>query len=338
MSATETPLAPPPTPGPIPRVVPRSLPPVDRLFHGSARTVGLSVLLLTGAIGAYLGYQAIPTLEHYGFGFFTQTSWQPELNRIGIAAVFVGTVEVALVAIVISFPLALTLALFVTEIAPRWLRNWLVTATDLMAAVPGIIYGLWGFFFLEPRAIDVARWLSQFLGWIPIFHVDTNPNAAVWQQSDYTGSAFIAGLAVSMMVVPLACSIMRSVFDQVPIAEREGALALGGTKFGVIRMVVLPFSRGGIIGAGMLALGRALGETAAVLVVISPVYLIKASVVQSGVQTISALIAGNFGNATSSQLSALLAAGFFLFLLTLAVNLAASALIKRSRSGAATQL
>ena len=117
----------------------------------------------------------------------------PELNRIGIAAVLVGTAEVALVAMVVSFPLALCLALFITEYAPKRIKSWLVSAIDLMAAVPSIIYGLWGFFLLQPQAIDVARWLSQYLGWIPIFQVDTDPNAAIWQQSRYTGSVFIAG-------------------------------------------------------------------------------------------------------------------------------------------------
>jgi phosphate transport system permease protein len=227
------------------------------------------------------------------------------------------------------------MALFITELAPRRLKSWLISATDLMAAVPGIIYGLWGFFFLQPRAIDVAGWLSQYFGWIPIFHVSTNPNAPVWQQSIYTGSAFIAGLAISMMVIPLACAIMRSTFDQVPAHEREAALALDGTRTGVIRMVVLPYSTGGIVGGGMLALGRALGETAAVLVVISPAYVIKARVLESGVSTFSALIAGNFGNATKSQLSALLAAGFFLFLLTLIVNFVASIFLRRSRAATA---
>lgn len=310
----------------------------DRLFHMSATVVGLSVLVITGAIGVFLGYQAIPTLRHYGLSFFTQANWNPELNQIGIAAVLVGTVEVALIAMVVSFPLALMFALFITDYAPKRIKSWLVSVIDLMAAVPSIIYGLWGFFLLQPRAIEVSRWLSQYFGWIPIFHVDTNPNAPVWQQSSYTSSAFIAGLAVSMMAIPLACAVMRAVFDQAPLGEREAAMALGGTRFGVARMVVLPFARGGIIGGTMLALGRALGETAAVLIIISPEYIIKDRILEAGTATTSALIAGNFGNATASQLSALLAAGFVLFLITLAVNTVAAVVIRRSRSGAATEI
>jgi phosphate transport system permease protein len=277
-------------------------------------------------------------LHHYGLHFFTQSNWQPELNQIGIAAVLVGTVEVALVAMVVSFPLALMFAVFISDYAPKRIKGWLVSAVDLMAAVPSIIYGLWGFFLLQPHAITLARWMSQYLGWIPIFHVDTDPNAAVWQQSRYTSSAFIAGLAVAMMAIPLACAVMRGVFDQAPIGEREAAMALGGTRFGVVKTVVLPFAKGGIIGGTMLALGRALGETAAVLIIISPAYEIKARILEAGTQTVSALIAGNFGDATTSQLSALLTAGFVLFLITLVVNTGAAVIIRRSRSGAGTEI
>ena len=306
----------------------------DLAFRGVTTTVGISVLLITGSIGLFLGLQAVPTLSHYGFSFFTTSSWQPELNQIGIAAVLVGTVEIALVAVTVSVPLAMGFALFITEYAPRRLRSSMVSAIDLMAAVPSIIYGLWGFFLLQPHAIGLARWLSQHFGWIPIFKVSTDPNAAVWQQSKYTSSVFIAGLAVSMMVIPLACAVMRAVFDQAPRGEREAALALSGTRLGVIRMVVLPFGRGGIIGGSMLGLGRALGETAAVLLIISPAYVIKLRILEAGTQTVSALIAGNFGNATKSQLSALLTAGFVLFGITLVVNLVAAMIIRRSRSGA----
>jgi phosphate transport system permease protein len=312
--------------------------PSDRIFHGAATVVGMSVLAITGAIGLFLGYQSIPTLHHYGLHFFTEVDWQPEINRIGIAAVLVGTVEVALVAMAVAFPLALMLALFITDYAPKRVKSWLVSAVDLMAAVPSIIYGLWGFFLLQPHAIKLARWLSQYFGWFPLFHVDTDANAAVWQQSRYTSSAFIAGLAVAMMAIPLACAVMRAVFDQAPVGEREAAMALGGTRFGVVKTVVIPFAKGGIIGGTMLALGRALGETAAVLIIISPAYEIKARILEAGTQTVSALIAANFGNATASQLKALLTAGFVLFLITLLVNTAAAMFIRRSRSGAGTEI
>jgi phosphate transport system permease protein len=321
-----------------PRKITAALDRSDHVFNTTARIIGFSVLLMTGAIGVFLGYQSIPTLHHYGLSFFTESQWIPGLNKIGISAVLLGTVEVALVAMVVSVPLAIMFALFTSDYAPQWLKGYLVSAIDLMAAVPSIIYGIWGFFLLQPRAIDLSRWLSQHFGWLPIFHVDTDPNAPVWQQSRYTSSAFIAGLAVAMMAIPLACSVMRTVFDQAPAGEREAVMALGGTRWHVARRVVLPFGKGAIIGGSMLALGRALGETAAVLIIISPAYDIKVRILEAGTQTTSALIAGNFGEASKSQLSALLTAGFVLFLITIIVNTVAAVIIGRSRSGASTEL
>jgi phosphate transport system permease protein len=322
----------------VPREIDPGLPRSDRTFIGSLRGVGLFVLVLTGSIGLFLGYQAIPTLKRYGLSFFTETQWNPEQNVVGIAAVLVGTVEVALVALLVGFPLAFLTALFISEYAPPRLKASLVALIDLMAAVPSIIYGLWGFYLLQPHAIYVSRWLSQYMGWVPFFKVDTDPNAAVWAQYQYTASVFIAGLAVSMMVIPLACAVMRGVFSEAPLGEREAAYALGGTRWGMIRAVVLPFSRGGIIGGTMLALGRALGETIAVLLIISPAFDIKIRILTIGTETTSALIAGLFGEATSDQLSALLAAGFVLFVITLGINTLAAMVVNRSRSGASTEI
>jgi phosphate transport system permease protein len=321
-----------------PRDIDPGLPPSDKVFRHTARTIGLFVLVVTGSIGLFLGYQAIPTLHRYGFAFFTESDWQPQLDRVGISAVLVGTVEVALVALVVGFPLALLTALYISEYAPARIKSFLVALIDLMAAVPSIIYGLWGFFLLQPNAKFVARWLSQHFSWIPIFAVNTDPNAATWAQSQYIGSAFIAGLCVAMMVIPMACAVMRGVFAQAPIGEREAAYALGATKWGMIRSVVLPFGRGGIIGGTMLGLGRALGETIAVLLIISPTFEIKFRILTVGTQTTSALIAGRFGEATSAQLAALLTAGFVLFVITLGVNTVAAIFVSRSRSGSATEI
>lgn len=310
----------------------------DRAFAAGARSIGVFVLIMTGAIGLFLGLKSIPVLHHYGLHFFTGVQWDPETNQIGIAAVLLGTLEVAVVAMLFTVPLSIGAALFISEYAPRRLKSWLILGTDLMAAVPSIVYGFWGFFLLEPHAIGVARWLSQYLGWIPIFHVPGDPGAPVWQQATYTGSTFMAGMAVSMMAIPLATAVMRAVFDQAPVGEREAAMALGGTRWGVVQRVVLPFGRGGMIGGLMLALGRALGETAAVLIILSPFYAIRFRVLVNGGQTTSALIAGNFGQSTAAELSALLTAGFVLFLITLAVNFVAASVIARSRSGAGTDI
>jgi phosphate transport system permease protein len=321
-----------------PREIDPGLPRADRVFHLSARGIALLVLVVFGSIGVFLAYQSLPTLRHYGFGFFTEVEWNPESNQVGVAAALIGTVEVAVVALIVAFPLALGTALFISEYAPERIKATLVSLVDLMAAVPSIVYGLWGFDQLQAHAKFIARWLHQYLGFLPFFHVDTDPNAAVWAQSRYTGSMFIAGLAVAMMVIPIACSVMRGVFAAAPIGEREAAYALGATRWGVVRSVVLPFGRGGIIGGTMLGLGRALGETVAVLLIISLAFEVKLSVLQVGGSTISALIADRFGDATSAQLSALLTAGLVLFVLTLIVNTIAAVIVGRSRSGAATEI
>jgi phosphate transport system permease protein len=321
-----------------PRRIASSLHPADRFFRHSVRGVGIFVLLLVAAIGVFLGYQLIPTIHFYGWHFFTQAKWLPGTKTSGISAAVVGTIEVAIIALAVSFPLAISTALYITEVAPPRARNWLIAGVDLMAAVPSIIYGAWGAFELEPHARDLARWLSEYFGWLPIFKVDADPHAAVWEKSRFTSSVFIAGLAVAMMVTPLACAVMRGVFAQAPIGEREGALALGATRWGMIRSVVLPFGRGGIIGGTMLGLGRALGETVAVLLIIAPDFGIKIRILQTGAITISALIANFFGEATGVQLRALLAAGFVLFVMTLAVNTVAGIVVTRSRSGSATEL
>ena len=322
----------------VPRELEQTLSPGDRTFRGIARSTGLFVLVLTGSIGLFLGYQAIPTLQRYGLSFFTENQWLPQQDIVGLSAVLLGTVEVAFVALLVGCPRALLTALYSSEYAPARLKSTFVALIDLMAAIPSIIYGLWGFFLLQPQAIHVSRWLAQHFGWIPLFHVDTDPNSASWAQTKFTASAFIAGLAVSMMVIPLACAVMRGVFAAAPLGEREAALALGSTKWGMIRTVVIPFGTGGIIGGTMLALGRALGETVAVLLIISPAFDIKGSILSVGTETTSALIAGLFGEASKAQLSALLTAGFVLFVLTLAVNTVAAIFVNRSRSGAATEI
>jgi phosphate transport system permease protein len=305
----------------------------DRAFRTVATGTGLTMLVITGAIGLFLGLQAIPTLHHYGLRFFTQVQWQPDLDQLGIAGVLVGTFEVALVAIVIALPLALAVALYITEYAPPRLKPALISLVDLMAAVPSIIWGIWGGYLIMPRALYVAHWLHLHLGWIPFFRVDTDPRAADWAQSRYTSSAFMAGIAVSAMVLPMASAVMREVFDQAPIGEREAARALGATRWGVIRTVVLPFGRGGIVGGSMLALGRALGETISVLLIISPVFVIKFRVLEAGTNTISALIATRASESTHAQLAALLTAGFVLFAITLGINTVAAGFVARSKGG-----
>jgi len=319
-----------------PRTIDPALPRVDRFFHGGAIAIGMSVFVIMGAIGIFLGWQSIPTFQRYGWSFFTENQWQPEQDRIGISAVLLGTFTVAMVALVIAFPLAFTTALYISEYAPPRLRNPLVSLVDLMAAVPSIIWGLWGFFLIQPKAINIAHWIHSHMGSLPFLQVDTDPDASQWAQSRYAASAFVAGIAVAMMVLPMAAAIMRQVFSSAPMGEREAALGLGSTRWGMVRAVVLPFGRGGIIGGTMLAMGRALGETIAVVLIISPAFDLKFRPLEVGTETVSALIAGRFGEATSNQLRALLTAGFVLFIITLVINTLAAMIVSRSRSGAQT--
>lgn len=321
-----------------PRLVSPGLTAGDQAFRRGATLVGITVLLITSTIGLFLGYQSIPTLQRYGLSFFIENEWRPENDVIGISSTVLGTLQVAFLALLMAFPLALATALFITEYAPIRIRSALVSLIDLMAAIPSIVWGLWGFFLIQPHAIGIARWLSQYMSWVPFFEVGTDPSAALWAQTKFTSSAFIASIPVAMMVLPMACAVMRGVFAQAPPGEREAALALGGTNWGAIRTVVIPFGRGGIIGGTMLALGRALGETIAVLLIISPDFSLKVRPLEAGTETVAALIAGRFGEATSAQLSALMTAGFVLFLITLAVNTIAAIFVNRSRSGAATEI
>jgi phosphate transport system permease protein len=325
-----------------PTDTPRDLKPTpsigDRIFHGGARSIGVLILVIFGAIGVFLAIQGIPTFRQYGWSFFTQNEWLPNRNLIGISAVVLGTFLVAGIALAFSFPLALTTAIYISEYAPRAVKRFLVSLVDLMASVPSIIYGLWGLFLIDPEIFGISHWLHQNLGFIPFFAVATDPNAPTVAESKYVHSMFSAGIAVSMMVIPIACSVMREVFSQAPSGEREAAYALGATKWGMIRTVVLPFGRGGIIGGTMLALGRALGETVAVLLILAPAFDFKIKILEVGGITTSSLIASRFGEATSTQLSALLTAGFVLFVITVVVNTIAALIVNRSRSGAATEI
>lgn len=310
----------------------------DRAFRGIARGSGAVVLAVMLLVGVFLGYRAWTALKVAKWSFLTTAAWEPDSHHFGIAAVLTGTVLIGVVAIVIAVPLALGTALYISEYAPRRLKRTLVSLVDLMAAVPSVVYGLWGAFFLQGHVVGLSRWISQYFGWIPLFHVDgADPHDPLATATVYTSSTFIAGMVVALMVTPIACSVMREAFTQAPGGEREGAYALGATKWGMIRTVVLPFGLGGIIGGTMLGLGRALGETIAVYMIISPVFAIQPHLLQNGANSVSALIALRYGSASTFGMSALMAAGLALFVLTLVVNFIASSIVARSRSGAGVE-
>ena len=295
---------------------------------------GTIVVTIMSLVGLFLLYQGSQALGVAGPEFVTVQAWDPNSKNFGIAAVLAGTVFIALTAIAIAIPLALGTALYISEYAPAKIKNALVTIVDLMAAVPSVVYGLWGFFFLSPNILPVSQWLSTYLGWIPFLAVDGfDANDPLASPTVFAASTFIAGIVVALMVAPITSSIMREVFTQAPLGEREGALALGATRWGMIRSVVLPFGSGGIIGGTMLGLGRALGETIAVFLIISPVFVIQPHILEKGANSIAALIALRYNEASNFELSALMAAGLALFLITLVVNFGASTIIARSRSG-----
>ena len=308
----------------------------DRVFHRVSLSAGLVVLAIMGLVGTFLTARALEALTKDGiWKFLTTQAWEPDANNFGIAAVLTGTVLIAMVAIFIAIPLAIGTALYISEYAPGRIKGTLVSLIDLMAAVPSVVYGLWGFFLLQGHMVPLAKWIATYFSWIPIFKVDGfNPNDPLSPATIFTSSTFIAGTVVALMITPSICSISREVFTRAPAGEREGALALGATKWGMIRSVVLPYGRGGVIGGTMLGLGRALGETIAVYMIISPIFVIQPQILKNGGSSVSALIALRYGEASSFGTSALMAAGLALFILTLIVNFGASSIVARSRSGA----
>jgi len=307
----------------------------DRAFRGMARGSGALVLAMMVLVGGFLVLRGRLALKVDGFRFLTNQQWQPDSHNFGIAGVLIGSVLIGLTAICLALPLALGSALYISEYAPAYLRRTLIALVDLMAAIPSVVYGLWGFLFLNQHVVGISRFISTYLGWIPLFKVNgADPHDALINLNAYSGSTFVAGMTVALMVTPIACSVMREAFAQAPLGEREGAYALGATRWGMIRTVVLPFGRGGIIGGTMLGLGRALGETIAVYIVISFGFQIQPHILQAGTSSVSALIANHYGAATDFEMAALMAAGLALFVLTLIVNFAASAIVARSRSGA----
>ena len=309
----------------------------DRVFRLGVGASGIAVLVIMCLVGLFLTIRAFQALSQAGLSFITTQTWEPDGGNFGIAAVLTGTILIALTAIFFAVPLSTGVALYISEYAPRKIKQTLVSLVDLMAAVPSVVFGLWGFFFLQGQIIGIARWLSTYLGWIPIFSVDgSDPNDPLSSATVFTSSTFIAGIVVALMVAPITTSVMREVFSQAPVGEREGAYALGATKWGMIRSVVLPFGKGGMIGGTMLGLGRALGETIAVFMIISPVFMIQPHILQNGTNSVSALIALRYGEATPFGTSALMAAGLALFIITLIVNFIASSIVARSRSGASS--
>jgi len=296
----------------------------DRIFKGLASGSGIFVLVVMGAIGAFLIWKSIPALQQNSANFFTTSAWFPDDNPpvFGIAALLFGTVMSALIAMLIAVPIGIGIALFIAYYAPRPVASTLAFVTDLLAAVPSIIFGLWGLAVLMPNMAGTAQWLNDYLGWIPLFNNELGV---------YSKSLLIAGVVLAIMVLPTISAVTREVFVQVPRAHVEGSLALGATRWEMVRMAVFPFARPGMISASMLGLGRALGETIAVALILSASFTINWHITEPGGNSFAANIALKWNEAGPIGLSALIASGLVLFIITLAVNMLARWIISRRK-------
>lgn len=302
----------------------------DRIFDLVTAASGLLVLVLLVLIGVFLLLRSGEALDVAGGSFLTRVEWRTDVDppEIGVLGLLAGTVTVAVVAVVVAVPLGACAALFITDYASgRW-RGALTGLIDLLAAIPSLLYGLWGFLLLGSLLAPLSEWLSRHLSWVPLF--------AAEEDASFEGSMLVAGIVVSLMVLPIVASVAREVFARTPPGEKEAALALGGTRWGMVRMVVLPYGRGGLIGGSMLGLGRALGETIAVSLLLPQLPSLTWRILENGGATVSGFIALRAG-ADEFTTSGLMAAGLVLFLLTLATNIGASVVISRSRSGAGVE-
>ncbi|MCO5968830.1 MULTISPECIES: phosphate ABC transporter permease subunit PstC [Actinoallomurus] len=295
----------------------------DRLFGLSAKGSGILLLAVMAAIAVFLIVKALPALRADKANFLTSQEWNPDAaqSRFGIAQLTFGTVLSSLLALILATPVAVGIALFIGFYAPRRLADGLGYVVDLLAAVPSIVYGLWGLQFFVPKMNGVATFLHDDFGWIPLFGGDTVGGQCI----------LTASIVLAIMILPIISSITREVFLQVPRANVEAALALGATRWEVIRMAVLPFGRSGMISASMLGLGRALGETIAVALVLGTASGISLHLLKPGGNTFAANIANTFAMAGKIGQSALIASGLVLFVITLLVNMAARAVIARRK-------
>lgn len=303
----------------------------DRIFRGVVTAGGFTSFIVLGLITLFLWLQSSDVFSTFGLGFITGEIWTPDVpgtddkGSFGIGAMLVGTLITSVIALVFAVPVAVGLALFLTQYAPSFLRGPLTVLVDLMAAIPSIVYGLWGYFVLMPHAIYWAKLLHKWFGWIPLFDVP----APIFERSP-----FIAGLVLAVMIVPIITAVSREVFSQAPRDRIEAAYALGASKWAAIRAVVIPHGRPGVVGGAMLGLGRALGETVAVYLVLNIVFDINLKILASAGGSVASMIVNKFGEATEFEIQGLMAAGLVLFTLTLAVNFMADLIVRFAGKGA----
>ncbi|WP_371504392.1 phosphate ABC transporter permease subunit PstC [Allokutzneria sp. NRRL B-24872] len=275
------------------------------------------IVVLIAAIGIFLLLRAVPSLQRDNVNFLLSRDWvtnDPANLRFGIIDLLWVTVAASAVALVLATPVALGIALFLTQYAPRRLARSLAYVVDLLAAVPSIIFGLWGIQVLAPTLLPFAEWLNDVLGWIPIFALGNVSTGG-------GGNIFISGVVLAVMILPIITAVSREIFERTPVAHVEGALALGATKWEVVRTTVLPFGKAGFISAAMLGLGRALGETIALTTILSATDSPPNYTIFDGGATFASRIAlGSAEFNDNLTVGAYIAAGLVLFLITFAVN------------------
>jgi phosphate transport system permease protein len=297
----------------------------DTVFEWACKGAGVFVLLLLGAIIVELFIAGLPAFRAFGVGFIWSTDWDPVQEVFGAGVSIYGTIVTAVLSIILAVPLAFGVAFYLTELAPSWLRRPVGTAVELLAAVPSIIYGMWGFFVIVPAfATYVQPTLIDVLGELPLV-------GFLFQGAPFGTGIFTAAFILAIMILPFIAATMRDVFEQVPPVYKESAYGLGATTWEVMRGVVIPYTRVSVVGGIMLGLGRALGETMAVTFVIGNANRITTSLFGPG-NTIASLVALEFGESEigSLKLASLLALGFILFVLSFIV-LATSRYLLRSR-------
>jgi phosphate ABC transporter permease protein PstC len=296
----------------------------DRALRWGLTGLAAGILILIGFFFVRLYIEAKPAFDRFGvFGFAFDNNWDVSKAVFGALPLVVGTLVTSAVALLIGVPIAIATALFISELAPVRIRGPLTVTVELLAAVPSVVYGLWGVFLLIPRLRPAEQWFADTFSFLPFIGGNVaGPNY------------FLAGLILAIMIVPIVSAITREVMATVPTDHKEAALALGATRWEMIRMAVLPYSRAGIAGASMLGLGRAIGETIAVTLVIGNAPRIGHQLFDQG-YTLAAVIANEFGEAASDPLhrAALIAAGLVLFVLTLAVNAVARGFVMRAERG-----
>lgn len=298
----------------------------DKIFRNGVTAGAMTAFVVMSLIAGLLFFRGFQIFKAFGFDFITTSTWDGadgtiQNAKFGVAAMLVGSIIVATIAMAVAFPFVVTSALFLEFYVPKRLKAVLVAILDLMAAIPSIIYGLWGYLVLMPKASGWASTINKYFDWIPIFHVD---------YANFDASPFISGLVLALMILPIAMSVTREVYSRAPQDQIAAAYALGGSRWGALRAVVLPFGRSGLIGGMLLGLGRALGETIAVLLTLNLVFQVKFQVLASAGGSVASLIASRFGEASPLELKALMAAGLVLFVLTLGVNFGASVIVSRA--------